>query len=340
MKILVAHALGIPEHVDRIKAVNPAGLEVVMAPYREVVDPYPPPGQQSTSGAEPQASARDFFAEAPNADVIVGFRLPKDILRLAPKLKWVHAIGAGVEHLLALGLLEKGVLLTNSTGVNARPIAEYVIGAFFAHAKHLEERLQAQSERRWARFYNTLLKGKTVGVIGLGHIGRDVARLAAALEMEVLAVRSAPAPGETAPNVARLYGQKDLLEVLGRSDFVAVCVSLTPQTARMFGPKEFLAMKRDAYFLNISRGQVVDERAIVQALRSGHLGGAALDVFEREPLPPESELWTTPNVLISAHNSAGIKDSQSQVIELFCENLRRFQSGQPLLNRVTSERGY
>ncbi len=341
VKVLVAHFLGEEKDAGPIKAVSPR-VEVMYHPY------VAGEGKKylNSLGSDRPTQAKDkgldqFMVKLAQAEIVLCLDLPRNVVDVAPRLKWVHSMGAGVDKLADMGILEKGIILTNSSGINAAPIAEFVMGAMVIHAKNILGRFKAQTERRWARLPNAELAGKALGIVGTGRIGTEVAQRAAAFKMRVLGVRRSWAPGMKLPNFDAVYPTEKLHEALAQCDYVVVSVSLTPETEKMIGEKEFRAMKPTAFFINVARGRVVDEAALTLALKSGRLGGAALDVFEKEPLPKESELWALPNVMVTAHNAGGLGPVHVQrATELFCDNLRRYLEGQPLMNVVEKGRAY
>ncbi len=259
------------------------------------------------------------------------------LLARIPGLRWVHTISAGVDHLLFPELRESETILTNASGVFNVPIAETVMAYILAVVKRLPEFWARQRERRWEKLPLRELRGLTVGIVGLGDIGAEVARLCRAFGMRVLGLRRHPAPSDAADEV---MPPDRLHDLLARSDFVVIAVPLTAETRGMIGRAELAAMKPDAWLINISRGAIVDEDALVEALREGRIGGACLDVFAQEPLPPESPLWDLPNVIITPHNSWSSPRIEEREIDLFLENLRRYVAGEPLLNVVDKQAGY
>lgn len=271
--------------------------------------------------------------------------MPAHILTLAPRLRWVQLTSAGVDRLLEGELLRSGVTVTTASGIHAVPIGEYVIGAMLAFAKGLPRAMRRQAERRWEPYWAQELLGKTVGILGLGAIGGYVARLAKALGMRVLAVRRSATqrtPGAVvgSPEVDELLPPGELPYLLSESDYLVVAVPLTAETRGMLGEGELRSMKPEAVIVNIARGAVIEEGALVRALREGWIAGAALDVFQQEPLPPESELWGMENVIVTPHIAGGTPRYMERAVDLFCDNLRRYLSGEPLRNVVDPERGY
>ncbi|MCH7523068.1 MAG: D-2-hydroxyacid dehydrogenase [Chloroflexi bacterium] len=271
--------------------------------------------------------------------------MPANITDRAPKLRWVQLTSAGVDRLLDGDLAKSGVTLTTASGIHAVPIGEYVMGVMLAFAKGLPQAMRAQAERTWRPYLAEELYDKTVGIVGLGAIGGYVAKLAKADGMRVLAVRRSTqrrSTGEGAglDDVDELLPPSDLTYLLSEADYVVIAVPLTAESRGLIGERELRAMKPTARIINIARGALIDEAALVQALNEKWIGGAALDVFEHEPLPPESELWGMENVILTPHISGGTPVYMERAVELFCDNLRRYLAGEPLRNVVEVERGY
>ena len=274
------------------------------------------------------------------AEVIFGLRLPSNLLSRAPRLKWAQMVSAGVDF-VDKAIIESGVIITTASGIHAIPISEWVLGVSLMLAKQAPRLWANQQRRHWERFVPAELSGKTMGVIGLGNIGTQVARLAKAFGMRVVATRrSQVAPAFGQGDTDELLPPPQLHELLARSDFVVLSLPLTAETTKLFGEAELRAMKPTAYLINISRGAVVDEAALIKALKEGWIAGAGLDVFETEPLPPESELWGLPNVILSPHIAGMTEEYQARATKLFCDNLSRYLAGQKLINEVSKERGY
>jgi phosphoglycerate dehydrogenase-like enzyme len=275
---------------------------------------------------------------------------------MAPDVRWVQGHFAGVDHFLDHPLLKK-VILTTTSGLHAPNIAEYVLMMILAFAHRLPRMIQFQRKSewpkdRWTLFVPKELHDSTVGIVGYGSIGREVARLAKAFGMQVLATKRRPQqtneqgwqlPGigdPAAQQVDRLYASDQLKLMLSECDYVVVAVPLTPETDKLLGAAEFQSMKREAVLINIARGGVIDEAALIEALRNGVIAGAGLDVFEQEPLPADSPLWQFPNVILSPHVSGFTPHYDERAMDLFAENLRRYVAGEPLLNVVDLSRGY
>jgi phosphoglycerate dehydrogenase-like enzyme len=274
----------------------------------------------------------------------------------APDLRWVQGHFAGIDAFLDHPLLKR-VTLTTTSGIHAPTIGEYVLMMMLAFAHHLPRMIEHQQRAewprdRWALFAPVELRGSTVGIVGYGSIGREVARLARAFGLRVLATkRDAARIDDTgwrlsgvgdasAEHVDRLYAPDTLHDMLAECDYVVLSLPLTPETRKLIDAKALQHMRPSAVIINISRGGVVDEAALVEALQNGTIGGAALDVFEQEPLPASNPLWGLPNVILSPHVSGFTLQYDNRALALFAENLRRYVDGEPLLNVVEIARGY
>ncbi|MBN1955806.1 MAG: D-2-hydroxyacid dehydrogenase [Anaerolineae bacterium] len=255
----------------------------------------------------------------------------------APNLRWLHTISAGVEHVLFPELIASDVVVTNARGIFAPQIAETVVAYVLAVAKHLPRFFAQQQEHRWEVIPLQELGGRTVGIVGMGGIGAAVARRCRAFDMRVIGLRKHPRPTAWADAVLPASRLHDLL---AQSDFVVVTTPLTRETQGMIGRSELAAMKPDGWLINVARGGVVDEAALIAALRGGEIGGACLDVFAEEPLPMYSPLWDMPNVIITPHNSWSSPQLERRAVDLFLENLQRYVGGESLLNIVNKQAGY
>jgi phosphoglycerate dehydrogenase-like enzyme len=272
------------------------------------------------------------------------------LLARAPRLAWVHSASAGVERALTPTARERGVVITNARGVFSRPIAEYVLMMILAISRRLPQLLELQRERTWQPLEGSELRDLTIGIVGLGSIGRAVAALASAFGCRVVAVRrrgeaGGPARGGDVDGLHdvepdELLGPEGLPALLAQSDFVVLAAPLTPETEGMIDDAALAAMKRGSWLVNIARGRLIDERALLRALREGRIGGAVLDTFAEEPLPPDSPFYDLPNVIVTPHTSWSSSRVLDRSVELFCDNLRRFAAGEPLLNVVDPDAGY
>ncbi len=329
------------KHLEQMAAVDP-NVEIIPALYRQqTAAPNPNPD------AERDERRRLLASWYPNFDkhiaetvIIYGLYLPQDIAKRAPNLRWVQSYGAGLDFMPAPAMLAHGITITNSSPVNARPISEFCLTFMLMHAKRSVWRLDNQRAKSWTRGFNDELAGKTLGIIGPGHIGAGVAKRAAAFEMRVLATRRTYIPNEQVAFVDQVYPTSRLNEMLAECDYVVCSAPLTGETRHMLSTSQFAAMKPGSFFINISRGSVVDEPALTQALQSGHLSGAGLDVFEEEPLPANSALWTMPNVIITPHVTNGLVDLTDRSVRFFCENLKRYLNKQPLQAVIDPKKGY
>ena len=274
------------------------------------------------------------------ADVLMALDLPLGIRDWAPRLRWVQAIGAGIGHLEPAKLKALGIALTNAAGVASTPIAEFAIGRLLEVWKDVRVLERQQRDRRWQMHQGLLVKGKTIGIVGLGAIGRDVARRARAFEMTVLANRRSAQPGHTDPDADELFGPDGLDDMLARSDAVVLCAPHTPETIDLFDAERLGRLKPGAVLVNVGRGSMIDEAALVAALESGQMGAAVLDVTREEPLPADSPLWDAPNMYLSPHCSTAREGYNEALLELFCDNLGRFLADEPLRNVVDPDRGY
>lgn len=242
-------------------------------------------------------------------------------------MRWFHAFVAGLDHPVFRSIAARGVTVTNSAGFNAVPIAQYVLAMLLRHAKNIPAWEAAQRERAWRRVESDELTGRTLGLVGLGSIGREVARLARAFDMRVLGMRRQQTP---VANVDALIPPAQLHRLLRESDYLVIAAPLTDETRGLLDTAAFAAMKPSAYLINVARGPIVDQAALIAALEDGRIAGAALDVFDEEPLTPESRLWTLPNVLITPHNAAASPRTLERGARTFIENLRRYAAGEPL----------
>jgi phosphoglycerate dehydrogenase-like enzyme len=280
------------------------------------------------------------------AEVILGgWPFPLDLRARAPRLKWFHQRPAGASNLRLGDLWGSDVIVTTSRGLgNTLAMAEYALAAIFYFAKGfpraIHDREAGSFEHRAYR--PLLLAGKTLLVVGAGGIGREVGRLGAALGLRVVGTRrETPQEADLPPGFSRLGGPRALDRLLPDSDFVVICCQWTPETTRLFDKDRFAAMKRGSVLVNLARGEIVDEEALAGAIASGHLRGAALDVYVGEfEHPPPARLWRDPRVLITPHVSGASDESRHRAIDLFCDNLRAYLAGAPLTNVVDWQRGY
>lgn len=292
------------------------------------------------------AGAAALEAVAAGAEVYMGFGIPAEILRLGRALRWVHSGAAGVRGSLTPEMLASDVVFTNSAGIHGPPVAETVLATLLHFARGVDHAVASQRERRWdKRPFDSAdapvreLSRSTVGVVGLGGLGREVAWRAAALGARVLGTRRRPEPLEM-EGVEVLRGEVGLRKLLEASHYVVLTLPETPETTGLMDAAALARMRRDAVLVNVSRGGLVHSAALVAALEEGRLRGAALDTFEREPLPADDPLWSAPRLLITPHTSAYSHAFWEREGGLILENLRRYRAGEPLRNVVDKGAGY
>jgi len=283
--------------------------------------------------------------ELPDADIFVGYSLRPEQLKEAKKLKWIHSTAAGVAQLMYSELRDSGIMVTNPSGIFSVPMAEHTMGLLLALARNFPDSVRGQDRARWAQQeiwdqpqHLTELNGKVLLIVGYGSIGREVAKRAKAFDMRVWGMTRS-GMGEQA-YVENIFAVSQLAEALPDADYVMICAPETAETKDLIGAAEIAKMKRGARLINVARGSLLDETALVQALERGALGGAALDVAQTEPLPAESPLWKAPNLFITPHTS-GVSDRLwDRQTAILIDLLERWFAGQDLFNQVDFARGY
>jgi phosphoglycerate dehydrogenase-like enzyme len=287
----------------------------------------------------------EALAAIEDADVALASRLTSGMVQRAARLRWVHSTAAAVGILPLQDLAPRGILVTNSRGIQAAAIAEYVIGGLLVLSRRFNLTLAAQHERRWIQNELTdgswpwAVNGRAMTIVGIGTIGQEVARRAQAFGMRVTGIRrriTKPKP----EFVDRVLGPDQLPDALRGCDVLVLAAPSIPETDRLIGAGQIALLNRGAILINVARARIVDEAAMIAALQNGQLGGAVLDVFDHEPLAPASPLWTLPNIVITPHSSGVRPDHWDEVIGLFSDNLHRFQRGESLLNVVDCAAGY
>jgi phosphoglycerate dehydrogenase-like enzyme len=323
-----------------------SGTIAAPASLRVLVPPLAPEEVAELRQAAPNVelvvarSEREAVQKAAEVDGVYGFASP-EVVRAGQRLRWVQVGSAGVENALFPEMMNSQITLTNAQRAYAPPIADQALAFMICLSKGLPRLIRRQSQGEWSvppDIHPRELQGQTLLIIGFGGIGSNLARRAAACGMRVLATdpKTIPKPDY----VARLARPSEFHALLPEADFVASCVPLTRETTGMIGAREFGMMKHGAYLINMSRGKVVQTDALVAALRSGQLAGAAMDVTDPEPLPPSHPLWQMDNVIITPHMSGRSPGSDRRRFEIFKENLRRFSRGEPLINVVDKQLGY
>jgi len=288
-------------------------------------------------------SAAALDAMPHDAEVILHWAGPRDLFRSAflasPNLRWIHSRMAGLDNMLFPELVESPIPLTNGTGVFSQSLGEWALAVILYFAKDIRRLLRSQEACLWDPFDVEELPGQTVGIVAYGDIGRAVASRVHAMGMRVLALKR-HAPTSPDPFVDRFYGPKELHAMLSESDFVVVAAPLTAETRHMISDDAIAAMKPSAVVINIGRGPVIDQAALVRALTAGKIKGAGLDVFEQEPIPADDPIFKLPNILISPHSADHTKDWLNQAMQFFLDQYQRFSSEQPLQNIVEKHLGY
>jgi phosphoglycerate dehydrogenase-like enzyme len=273
---------------------------------------------------------------AERAEILVGWR-PGAFLARMPRLRWIQTLTAGVDAWLDEPGLRSDVTLSCARGSHRIPMPENILGAIFHLTKPYMQIALAQKESRWTRQQSIALVGKTLGVLGLGAVGQELARKAAALEMRVIGTKRTPTP---LPNVEKVYPEAQTDEVLGQSDFVVLLLPVTPDTENFVNAARLRAMKPSAWLLNFARGALIVDDDLIAAVKSKTIAGAVLDVFREEPLPASHPFWQTEGILVLPHIGGGHPDRSAAVAEIFAENAGRFLSGEPLTTAVDRARGY
>ncbi len=299
----------------------------------------PPEGVRFVVGWEPES-----FAGSPSPDALLdcwaGPTRISAALRQAPGLRWVHARSAGLDRVLVPEVVAHPAALTNGRGAFGPALAEFVLASLLFFAKDLRRLVAQQAAGVWGPFDMERLEGRTVGIVGYGDIGRAVAARLRPLGVEILALRRRPELSRGDALASETVPAGRLLDLMARSDDVVVTAPLTPETRGLVGREAIAAMKRKAVLVNVGRGPVVDEGALVEALQQNRIRGAALDVFETEPLPAGQALWTLPNVLLSPHCADHVPGWVDEAMRVFLRQLERFRHGEPLLNVVDKAAGY
>jgi phosphoglycerate dehydrogenase-like enzyme len=338
LTVLIASYLE-PEWVDQIRREVPQ-VEVIYRPdllgtARYIADHNAPVNRTPEQEAEWQALLA-------RADILFDFDYSHedDLPELAPKLKWVQATSAGIgQFVKQKGYDKTGWIMTTASGVHARPLAEFVIQSMLFFARDFEYLQREKAAHHWARNCTTELAGKTLAIIGLGKIGREAARLAQVFDMRVIGNRRRAAD-ESMPNVDELYAPDALSPLLTQADYLLLSCPHTPETEGLIGAAQIAQLPRGAVIINIARGAVMDYPAMTEALKSGHLRGASLDVFATEPLPSDDPLWDMSNVIISPHSASTTDRENAKITRLFCDNLKHYLAGEPLQNALDTGRYY
>jgi phosphoglycerate dehydrogenase-like enzyme len=339
--------------METIQVLSTLGFTDGLLDQLRAVSPRLRLSQQPCHNADEVAAA---LAGHPDIEILYSIHLPHNALDIVPCLRWLQLHSAGADHILNHPIMKHDVTITTVSGIHATPIAEYVFASILAFRWRVPLWTQCQREARWPSdrwnlYARPELRDSTLGIVGYGSIGREVGRLGKAFGMRVLALRRSPGQAEKGYAVERtgdpagaiperFFSPDTLHEMLSECDYVVVALPLTPETEHLMGEAELRAMKPSAYLVNISRGAILDEQALVRALREGWIAGAGLDVFEREPLPDDSPLWALDGVLLSPHVAGFTPRYDERAAALFAVNLGRYLTGKPLLNLVDKAKGY
>jgi len=324
-----------------VGVISPAAIWVMPRPFVDQLCAAFP--QQTFLDAWDRDTLRRLL---PDADVAFTPFVDRDVFPSATRLRWIQSPAAGVGGLMYPELVASDVIVTTARGIRARSIAEHVLGVTLALARQWPLAMRAQVAHEWAQdrlegadTRVRTLQGLRMGIAGLGAIGSDVAKLAAAFGMRVSGTRrrtDLPRPD----GVDTVWAPDRLVDLLAESDVIVIAVPHTPDTKRLIGSRELQHVRKDALLINVARGKLIDDEAVIEALRDGRLGGAALDVFTTEPLDPASPYWDLPNVIVTPHTAGAMRDYWTPLVALFSENLWRFERGAPLLNVVDKVAGY
>jgi phosphoglycerate dehydrogenase-like enzyme len=333
VNVMVTTDIG-EELMSRITRVSP---KINLLDASRVWSGPVPLGKANKAGSGDNDELDGMLAQA---EVIYGFSYPQNVVSRAPKLKWLQTMSAGVDRLLTPEIADSPVILTNAHGIHGAPVGEVAMGMIFLFAKRMPFCLENKRLKRWERFAPDLLGYQTVGILGLGVIGREVARMCKTFGMRVVGTRRTVKKAANMRYVDSVIPRERWHELLAESDYVVNVLPWTPETDRIIGEKELRSMKRTAYFINVGRGRTVDEEELIRALEERWIAGAGLDAFAREPLPGDSKLWELPNVYISPHIAGGTRDYNELTTAIFCDNLERYIAGKKLRHVVNKKLGY
>ncbi|MEQ8363313.1 MAG: D-2-hydroxyacid dehydrogenase [Cyclobacteriaceae bacterium] len=339
--ILIASYLE-PEHIERIKRAAPQ-CEVIYEPELIAAPRYAADHKGEPIKRTPEQEQR-WLSFLKRTDILFDFDQThlKDLPELAPNVKWMQATSSGIGqalHKLQYAERMPNTVFTSARGVHDQPLAEFCLMVMMAFNKKLIHTLESQKKKHWERFAGTDLRGKTIGIIGMGKVGQRVGQLCQCFGMKVVGVKRDTKGIEPASVFAEeLYNQSELEKMLPRAEYLVLIAPHTPETENMIGEKELMLLPKGAILINIGRGALIDEPALIHALQSGHLGGAGLDVFAVEPLPNNSPLWEMPNVIVSPHSGSTSDRENELITDVFCDNLKNYLEGKPLINVIDTKK--
>lgn len=314
MKLVVANPLS----DEKIKQLEKAVPGAVVEAYRNPKEALPHVGDA-------------------DALALWGFQDVEPLLQAGPHIRWVHSLSDGVEKLLTPSMMERPILLTNSHGVHDRAVSEHTLALLLSWFRRIPDAVRHQAAHEWVRPHGESLFGKTILIVGFGSIGRAIAQRAKVFETHILAVKKHLSTEMFADHV---YTEEQLLEILPQADIVIAALPSTPETENFFGKEEFQAMKPSALFINIARASVVDETALIEALQNKEIAGACMDVFSKEPLPPDHPFWSMDNVIMTPHIASMVPDFWHKLTSLLQTNFIAFSRGERLMNVVDKKKGY
>src|SRR5437667_8680988 len=327
-----------PEHIDRIRAVDPR-IELL-----HDADLLPRPRYVSDHAGSPTkrtpAQEARFLEMLGRAEVVFDFPSGhvRDLPAVAPRLRWLQSTSAGIGQMVKrVGLDQTAITFTTASGVHARPLADFCLMAMLMFAKNYVWMERDKKAKRWERYCGEELTGKTLAIVGVGRVGQEVARHGKRMDMRVTGMRRSDAP---MPDVDKLFARAELHTMLREADFLVLAAPHTPETEGIIGEAELAVMKPTAVLINIGRGALIDEDALIRALQHKRLAGAALDVFRDEPPPPDSPLWNMPNVIVSPHSASTVTQENARITDIFVDNLRRYLRGEPLRNVLDKTKLY
>lgn len=332
--------LGVPvfaddAYLERLRAISPRveplPLPVDSAQEWATANPAKPHAEPPPWALGHAEARRAVLARA---EVLVSLHAPKDLQSLAPRLRWIQTVGAGIEQFAAAGVQRDRVQVTNASGLSAGSMAEFVVGRLLQFWKHFRQVDANQLAHSFERTYGRTFAGSTIGIVGLGNIGVEVAKRLAPFGVRVLGMRRSARPGDRHEFTDELFGTDALHEMLAQCDAIVIAAPASSETRHLIDAKALAALPPHAFLVNVARGSLLDEDALAAALGEGRLAGAALDVFEREPLPKENALWDVPNLYMSAHSSVSVDRYMDDVFDRFEANLVRYVAGEKLTNLV------
>ena len=338
--ILIASYLE-AEHVERIRAVD----EQIVVHYEPEL--LRPPRYPADHNGHPTSRTQDeelkWLALLNKAEILFDFDQTHlaDLPELAPNIKWIQATSAGIGQMVKRLEYDKRMpetIFTTASGIHSQPLAEFCLMSMLMYSRGLTRMLEMQAQKHWERYAGTDLIGKTVVIIGMGNIGQRVTEIAKVFGMKVIGIKRTVSDIDLSEMQAdKILPTNKMKETLKQADYLILCMPHTTETEHMIGETELNLLPKGAILINIARGTVVDELALIKSLKDGHLGGAALDVFASEPLPKDNPLWSMPNVLVSPHSGSTSQRENTLITDLFCNNLRRYLDDKPLVNVLDTE---